>query len=229
MPNSNPYQPPGAPKSKKKLIVIIVAAVIAVGIAGFLLFGGGKSLVNKIAGVELEPYTNTTFGFSMDVPKGWTAEEENDEYLKEVSFEEPVGDVEDQSEANQHYAWLRVTYDTADQEYQEKDEQEYFEGYKKGLQQAIADQEEQSEPSTDYAQELATVESEEMITVNGLKAYKIKLKVTNFDGAKDSVGYEYGMFVFVDSRNQYEVSLSAHESESVNTKADDILTSFTKL
>ena len=80
----------------------------------------------------------------------------------------------------------------------------------------------------DYAPGVAVVESEEMTTVNGLKAYKVKIKVTNFDGYKDSVGYEYGLFVYVDKKNQYQLSLRAHESEGVNNKADNILTSFTK-
>lgn len=222
----SPYQPPTPPKNKKKLIAIVVAAVVAVGVGAFLLFGGGKAIINKVAGVELETYTSTEFGYSMDVPKGWPAKEENGEYVKITSFEEPTGDVKDDSEANKHYAGIAVSYDTTDQEFLEKTEQEYFDTWKKALQQALASQGSQSDSGTDFAEEIGAIESEEMTTVNGLKAYKVKVKITNYNSDKDSIGYEYGMFVYVDNRNQYQINLSAHESESVNGKANDILNSF---
>lgn len=225
----SPYQqPPVPPKNKKKLILIVAAAVVAVGIGAFLLFGGGKTIVNKISGVELEKYTNTTFGFSMQVPKGWPAEEKNEEYYKDVSFDEPVGDVKDQSEANSNYANVHVTYNVADQEYLEQTEQKYFEGIKKGLQRAISEQETETSTDSGYEKEIGSIESEGLINVNGLNAYRVKLKITNYGGTKGEVGYTYGMFVFADNKTQYEVSVTAHESESVNAKAEAILDSFTR-
>jgi|GEM_PF-2162246 len=235
-PNTPPQAPinqynnqyPTPKKSKKKLLLIIVPVIVAVGIVALLLFSGAKQIVNKVAGLELENYSNSNFAFSMQVPKGWSPEERNEEFSKEVSFQEPVGDVKDQSEANKHYARIKVDYKLADKDYLEKSEQEYFDGIKKGLQRLLSDKNKENTPSSDYVPESAAVESEEMTTANGLKAYKVKLKVTNFYGEKDSIGYEYGLFVFVDKKNQYELNVRAHESESLNSKVDSILTSFAK-
>lgn len=229
-PTPNPYnnQYPAPGNSKKKLLFILIPVmIVVVAIVAFLVLGGAKQIVNKVAGIELENYSNTNFGFSMQVPKGWTPEERNEEFSKEVSWQEPVGDVKDQSEANKHYASIRVDYELADKDYLEKSEQEYFDGIKKGFQR-LASEKKEDRATSDYVPEAAAVESEEMTTVGGLKAYKVKLKVTNFDGDKDSVGYEYGLFVYVDKKNQYELSLRAHESEGINSKADSILTSFAK-
>lgn len=230
---ANPYmgQQGHAVGGKKKLLLIAIPiAVVIVAILGVLLLGGGvKELASRVSSIETESYTNTNFSFSMQVPKGWAREERNEEFLRQVTFQEPVGDVKDQSEANTHYASIRVAYDLADREFLEKTEQEYFDGIKKGLQSLLSDKNnETSSGTSSYVPEKATVESEESVSVNGLKAYRVKLKVTNFSGEKDKIGYEYGLFVFVDNKNQYEVNIRAHESESINGKAELILDSFTK-
>lgn len=222
---NNSYPTPG--NSKKKLLFILIPVVIVViALVAFLVFGGAKQIVNKVAGIELENYSNQNFGFSIQVPKGWTPKENDEEFLKDVSFQEPVGDVKDQSEANKHYASILIIYSLADREYLEKDEQEYFDGVKKSLQRLTSEKKEKAVP--EYVPESSVVETEEMTTVDGLNAYKVKLKVTNFDGVKDSVGYEYLLFVYEDKKNQYELSLRAHESEDINSKADSVLTSFAK-
>lgn len=224
---NNQYSAPG--NSKKNLLFILIPAIIVVvAIIAFLVLGGAKQIVNKVAGIELENYSNTNFGFSMQVPKGWSAEERNEDFAKDVYWQEPAGDVKDQSEANKHYASIRVAYELADKGYLERSEQEYFDGIKRGLQQLVGERNENGGSTSDYVPEAAVVETEEMTSVNGLKAYKVKLKLTNFDGDKDGVGYEYGLFVYVDKNKQYELSLRAHESESINSKADSILTSFVK-
>lgn len=218
------------PKKSKLKLIVIVAAVITLFIVGavcLFLFGGGKQLVNKVSGIELENYSNTKFAFSIQAPKGWTPEEQDKEYIKEVSFKEPVGDVKDTSDANLHYASMRVNYDVAFSEYSERTEQEYFDSIKKGLQQAIKDKE-GGEATEYYTPETGAIESEEATTVDGLKAYKVKIKITNYGGEKGEIGYEYGLFVFVDTKTQYEITLHAHESEAVNSKVDTILNSFTK-
>lgn len=227
MPGQSNNSYPGPGNSKKKLLLILVPVIIIVIAAVAILFSGGaKQLVNKATGIELENYTSTSFGFSIQMPKGWTPEEQNEEFTKDVSWQEPVGDLKYKSEASKHYASIRVKYELADKDYLEKAEQEYFDDIKKGIQRVTT--EDTTKATTDYIPEVGAVESEEMTTVSGLKAYKVKLKITNFNGEKDQVGYEYGLFVYVDKKNQYELTLRAHESESINSKADGILTSFAK-
>jgi hypothetical protein len=204
-------------------------------VLGLALIGGGayaaiRTLAPSIlpaalgGGVETETYTNEKFGFSIDSPKDWKVEVDDEEYLQMVSFIEPVGDVEDTSEASLHYALLAVQLeDSSEREYSQKTETEYFDQVKRLVKQFRAD-ETQSE---NYTYEVL---SSEETTINGNSAYKVVLKATDIREESDSKGEhkeDHWLYVFVDEKTQYLVRLTFHQSETaVSAVASNIINSF---
>jgi hypothetical protein len=209
---------------------ILLLAIVFAGFT-FLKEPVGNLASNMGIGnsLTLEEYKNDKLGFSINAPKGWTSKVTDSYYddsgFGNVSFVEPSGDVSDTSESNKHFASLKVNLDRHDTESSQLDEAEFFEGYKKALQSTQgASNESDSESSIE---EKSKVESEKMVTVNGLSAYKVKLKIDNYGYEKGEVGYEYSLIVYVDKTKSYGISLSAHESESsIIAKADKIIESF---
>lgn len=229
-----PVQPvvagkPGFKIDKKMAIIagaVVVVALLTVGAFTFLKAPIAQIASNVgIGGINLQDYSNDKFKFSLKVPEGWETETRDTSYdtlgLATVTMAEPAGDLKDTSEANSYYAGLQISVnDSSKITYGQKDETTYFSDIKKTIQSAItADQE---TGDTAYS-----VESDGMTTVNGLKAYKVKMKVTNFDYKEGETGYRYLLAVFINESLSYKVELAAHSSETaVLAKADAILESF---
>ena len=230
-PAAYPVQAAPAAKFGVKKIGLIAAVVAAVLIGGFavLKLSGKAADVVKTGslsgGVKLSEYTSPEFGFSMKTPDGWTAEVKNEESVQNVTFAEPAGDLNDKSEASSNYARLKVEQeDSADKSFVQKEEAKYFDDLKNNLKAGLADQNTKEANS-----QIGTVESEEMITIAGLNAYKVRIKISNFGFKTGATGYEYAVFVYESKTKQYEITLNAHESEEdVLGKADEIIGSFKK-
>ncbi|MCA9349256.1 hypothetical protein KC878_03925 [Candidatus Saccharibacteria bacterium] len=200
----------------KPIVIAVTGAMLALGavLLSLKLFGGA---------VKLEEYTNKELNFSIMRPSGWEVDVTDEPLYKYVSFVEPIGDVKDTSDANTHYASLSISLEDNPAEYSKETETEFFDGLRKNLVENVKRSLESSEGVT----EEADIIEDEMVNINGLNAYRVKLKITNFNYVKGEIGYEYLCAIYVDDFTDYTLRLAAHESDTkVIDKVNDIFDSF---
>lgn len=218
-------------KSNKKLLikVAIIAAIAIVLIVGvvvaarFLPSNPVTNFLTGTKGVTLEDYSNSDIGISMKVPEGWTVDENTDQtYVKSVSFQEPVAELDDKSDAGKYRGIVSVNLtDYSSSEYLSMEEDKFFENAKESIKAGL-DAASDSDTSVKY-----DIQSEDTIDLNGNKAYKVKLKISNFGEKENEVGYMTRMSVYVSEKYQYTVMIAAHESDKgVVDQFDTILGSF---
>lgn len=216
-PNPNYYaqSPPSGFNFKKILVPVgVLLAVVAIAVIALV---ASKQFITP--SLSLENYSNDEFGFEIQKPEGWEPEVRNENFAKSVSFTEPGADLDDESEAAKYRARIEINYDADDS--QLLSEAEFFDTFKEGIRQTVDRQSEN--PDDD---ERISVESEEMTTVGDHKAYKLKAKISNFDGRKDANGHGIIMVVYAEKSGYYTIAVSAHESEAVVAKMDTIIESF---
>ena len=218
--------------SKMGMIIGGAVIVIALVITGLVVFKTPLAQVASnigISGIKLTDYNNDKFKFSIKAPEGWETTITDTSYdslgLAYIAMDEPIGDLKDKSAANTHFGSMRISVnDSSKVSYGQKDEAKYFSDVKKSILSAVTNK------STTTDSPTYSVDSESAATVNGLSAYKVKMKVNNYDYQAGESGYQYELSVFVSKSLSYKVEVSAHTSETdVISKADAILDSFKAL
>ena len=206
-------------------IVILLLVAVFVG-ARFLPSNPVTNFITGTKGINLKEYTNSDIGFSMNVPEDWIVDADTDsEYYKSVDFKEPAADLEDDSEAAKQTATISVRQsDNSTSEYLKVDETDYFDTAKKSIKAGLDAADESDD--IDFPQKLEII-SDEDTTINGLKAYVVKVKVTNYRYEEGDKGFGTFAYIYVNEDFQYAVSMGAHEADKgAIDKFDAIVKSF---
>lgn len=163
------------------------------------------------------PYSSQRTGISLLYPKEWTPQESsNEDVLKVVSFSRPVDTEADPG--TQFTGQLLVDVQQASAEDQKVDEETFFSGLDENIETSLG-RPEQASPTEEFAE----LGSREEIEVEGHRALKVIVDITNYDNQAGEVGNGVLVFIYVDESTQVTVLYEGHSSDN------DIFESFDQI
>ncbi len=199
----------GMPKAYKQLLIGFIGVMVVIGGAYLAIQNldkNGEARVAK-ASIDFKTHVSEKFGISVKYPANWDATESDDDLTKTISFDEKI-DPNSTDEIAKLPAQILVDIQEAGKESAKFKEDEFFGSLETNLQKNLGKQQGAAEDA-----EFAELISKEKIKVDGFNAYKVSVKINNYEGKTGEVGHGKLLFVFVNESKQVTLLYEGHTSD----------------
>ena len=195
-----------APSAMRQFSWLMIGVALMLGV-GFFIIQSLDTQPNEQE-LTLTEFTSEALGFSIQHPEGWLATESDPELARVVSFDEQT-DPNDTSDPYRSLpAQVLVDIQQASSPESEFEEAAFFELIETNIEASLG-QDENSDPTTEYAELIA----KEEITVDGYSALRVTVDIFNFENTPGENGHGVLTFIYVSPSKQVTLLYEGHSSD----------------